>query len=198
MLHWLTPTTQRVHRHAINLVAVPAARKRIKAALSTLNLPLQCESGMTVYCGEASAIIVMSIEMDAGIDMDNRTERDKINAIFFMLIVSSRLSEILNVSFEKSATLGSVEFVDGEAELKEVFSHAMSLFQSFTHGFQIVKSVDTVVSHWIEGPTNDRYEILVEMFKTTAKLIKVQHRALPADVKTRSKRFRINMKRSSL
>lgn len=177
MLHWLTPTTQRLHRHAVNLVTVPAARKRIKTALSTLNLPLQCEGGMTVYCGEASAIIVMSIEMDAGIDMDDRSEHDKINAIFFMLIVSRHLAETLNVSFEKAAMLGSIEFVDDETELRDIFSRAMTLFQSFANGFQIVKSVDTVVSHWIEGPTNDRYEILVEMFKTTAKLISVQHRA---------------------
>lgn len=180
MLHWLAPTTQRLvyrYRRAINVAAVPAARNRIKTALSTLNFPLKWERGNTVYCGEASALIVMAIEMDAGIDMDDRTECDRINAIFFMLIVSSHLSEILNVSFRRSSVIASVEFVEDEYELKGVFSKAMALFEAFTHRYHIVRSIGTVVSCWIEDPTKDGHEMLVDMFKTTAKLISVLDRA---------------------
>ncbi len=175
MLDWLTRTTQRIpetYRQAINVAAVPVMRSRIRAALATLEIPLGWDGGNTGYCGEASAIIVMSIEMDAEIDADRRTEIDKINSVFFMLIICSHLSEIMNVSFEESSMIGSVEFVDDEDEMPEVFSRAMATFEALTLQNEFVRLIGNVVSCWIEDPTRKRYDLLVEMYKTTAKFVK--------------------------
>ena len=147
-------------------------RKKIRAALATLDIPLHWEDGNTQYCGEASAIAVMSIEMDAGVDSDQRTEIDKINSVFFMLIVCSYMSGVLKVPFEEAAMIGIVEFVDDDAELPDVFSKAMTAFEAFTRDNEIVNSVTNVVSLWIADPKQDGYDMLVEMYKTTARIVK--------------------------
>ena len=146
-------------------------RKKIRAALATLDIPLQWDEGNTQYCGEASAITVMSIELDAGVDGDRRSEIDKVNSVFFMLIVCSCLSGILKVPFEEAAMIGIVEFVDDDAELPDVFSKAMTSFEAFTRDNEVVESVRNVVSCWIADPTTEGYEMLVDMYKTTARIV---------------------------
>lgn len=175
MLDWLKRTKQHIpdtYRQAINVAAAPVMRKRVRAALSSLDIPLEWDGDNTNYCGEASAIIVMSIEMDAGIDAEDRSEIEKINSVFFMLIVASHLSELLGVEFKDASIIASVEFVDHEDEIVDVFSKATAAFDTFTHEHEIVNSIRTAVSCWIANPTQDGYAMLVDMYQTTARLVK--------------------------
>lgn len=151
----------------LRAAAVPLTRARIRRALAALDIELPYSGGRTTYCGEASAILVMAIEMDAGIELETRTRDQALNSIFFMLVIASRLAELLDANFEQASLTGSLEFIDSRDELPEFLARATTLFNQQSAAKGIVKSVCEVFDCWLHYPENEYYQTLVDMYKTS-------------------------------
>lgn len=156
----------------LGAVRIYANRLKVKRALAHLKIRLPFNGDYTIYCGEAGAILVLSIEMDAGIDYDNRTPDQALNSMFFMLVTVDVLSSMLDVHFEEAALFGADEFVYFDSEAPVYLKKARDIFRGVTRQKGIVKSIENVLSCWVASPEDHFYETLVDMYKTTAKFVK--------------------------
>ena len=156
----------------VGAVRIYANRLKVKRALSQLKIRLPFDGDYTVYCGEAGAILVLSIEMDAGVDYDNRTPDQALNSMFFMLVLVDVLSNLFDVHYEEAALVGADEFVYFDSEAPVYLKKALEIFSGVTRQKGIVKSIENVVQCWVASPEAHYYETLVDMYKTTGKFVR--------------------------
>ena len=165
---WISSDNNRL----IDVVSTFYMRMKLGRALSFIDIHLPFDGDYTTYCGEASAIITMSIEMDAGVDCDSRSRNEVMNSMFFMIIICRKLSHDFGVSFEKSSLIGGIEFVEFDDQLHNYLSKSQALFENISRNKDVINSIENVFSIWVADPTRDCYETLVDMYKSTAQFVR--------------------------
>lgn len=178
MLNYLKVTRNFIpgmYQELITAAVVPLMRIRTEKALSSISIDLEFDGDYTVYCGEASAIIVMSIEMDNGVDLESRKNGEQLNSIFYFLTVTSYLSKTLGVQFEKASLVGISEFIEEKRNLNNVLAESIILFRQLEDCNEVTQAIQNVLSLWIADPTHDCYETLVSIYNTTSRIVEFKH-----------------------